>query len=246
MSRNGGLGKLGGALQLTADLADWTPRPAPHNGCMAGRTVHIRPFDRTNDPADLWEAFGGDGEGEGTANHHLRYFGWPLLADADAFGHQFHDAVFAGAWSPCTFCLSGSDRAVGMASYMRSDPRNGVTEVGCVGHGAAMAGTAAATEAHYLMAKRVFDDLGYRRYEWKLNAANQSSHRAAKRLGFTFEGTFRQLLVTPRGNRDTAWYAMVDHEWPIVKAVFEAWLSPDNFDSGGRQIKTLEDIRSAS
>ncbi|MEN0040415.1 MAG: GNAT family protein [Pseudomonadota bacterium] len=234
---------------MTNDLADWTPRPAPHNGRVAGRTVHIRPFDRTNDAADLWNAFGGDGEGEGegegTANHHLRYFGWPVLKNAEAFGDLFNDVVFAGAWAPCTFCFPGSDRAVGMASYMRSDPKNGVTEVGCVGHGSAMAGTAAATEAHYLMAKRVFEDLGYRRYEWKLNAANEGSHRAARRLGFAYEGTFRQLLVTPRGNRDTAWYAMVDHEWPTIKAAFEAWLSPDNFDSEGQQIKKLDDIRSA-
>lgn len=245
MSRKGDLGKLGGALQLTADLADWTPRPAPHNGRMAGRTVHIRPFDRTNDPAKLWQAFGGDGTGEGTANHHLRYFGWPLLDDAEAFGDRFNDVVFGGAWSPCTFCMPGSEGAVGMASFMRSDPKNGVTEVGCVGHGSAMAGTAAATEAHYLMAKRVFDDLGYRRYEWKLNAANDSSHRAAKRLGFAYEGTFRQLIVTPRGNRDTAWYAMVDKDWPTIRAAFEAWLMPENFDDEGRQVKTLEEIRNA-
>jgi len=130
-------------------------------------------------------------------------------------------------------------RAAGWASYMRIKPAHGVIEVGNVLFSPSLQQTAAATEAMYLMASHVFDHLGYRRYEWKCNALNLPSRRAALRLGFTFEGIFRQHMVVRGQSRDSAWFAMLDHEWPARKRAFEAWLEPENFDEDGRQINPL-------
>ena len=132
---------------------------------------------------------------------------------------------------------------LGMASYMRIRPEHGSAEVGFVCFSKAMQRTPAATEAMYLMARHLFDDLGYRRYEWKCDNANEKSRRAAERLGFAFEGVFRQDMVMKGRNRDTAWYSMLDTEWPAAKAAFEAWLAPENFDGEGRQRNKLADIR---
>ena len=129
--------------------------------------------------------------------------------------------------------------AAGYASYMRMEPAHGVVEVGNILLTPSLQRTTAATEAMYLMAAHVFDDLGYRRYEWKCNAKNEPSRRAALRLGFTFEGIFRQHMVVKGQNRDTAWFSMLDHEWPARKRAFEAWLDPANFDGEGRQRQRL-------
>jgi RimJ/RimL family protein N-acetyltransferase len=122
---------------------------------------------------------------------------------------------------------------------MRIKPAHGVVEVGNVLFSPSLQRTAAATEAMYLMASHVFDHLGYRRYEWKCNALNLASRRAAERLGFTFEGIFRQHMVVKGQSRDTAWFAMLDHDWPARKQAFETWLAPENFDREGRQITPL-------
>jgi RimJ/RimL family protein N-acetyltransferase len=132
--------------------------------------------------------------------------------------------------------------AAGYASYMRMEPAHGVVEVGNILLAPALQRTRAATEAMYLMASHIFDHLGYRRYEWKCNAANQASRRAALRLGFTFEGIFRQHMVVKGRNRDTAWFSMLDQEWPTRKRAFEAWLEDDNFDSQGRQRQSLVEM----
>jgi RimJ/RimL family protein N-acetyltransferase len=129
--------------------------------------------------------------------------------------------------------------ALGYASLMRMDPANGVIEVGNVMFSPALQRTPAATEAMYLMARYIFDELGYRRYEWKCNALNLPSRRAAERFGFTFEGIFRQHMVVKGQNRDTAWYAMLDSEWPARRLAFEAWLADENFDAEARQRRTL-------
>ena len=128
---------------------------------------------------------------------------------------------------------------------MRIDPANGVIEVGNILLAPSLQRTTAATEAMYLMAKHVFEDLGYRRYEWKCNAKNEPSMRAALRLGFTYEGIFRQHMVVKGENRDTAWYSMLDSEWPARKMAFEAWLDPANFDGEGRQQKSLGQLHSS-
>ncbi|KAI1662721.1 acetyltransferase [Daldinia decipiens] len=136
-----------------------------------------------------------------------------------------------------------SGRVVGIASYLRIDPRHRSIEVGHLMYSSQLQRTPAATEAMYLMLRHVFEDLGYRRYEWKCNSLNAPSRRAALRLGFTYEGLFRKHLIAKGRNRDTAWYSIVDDEWPGVKKALEAWLDPANFDSDGRQRKKLEEFR---
>jgi len=136
-----------------------------------------------------------------------------------------------------------TDRPVGMASYLRPDPANGVIEVGHINFSPLMQRRPAATEAMYLMMRQVFADWGYRRYEWKCNDLNDRSKRAALRLGFSYEGLFRQAAVVKGHNRDTAWFSILDSEWPVAAAAFEAWLAPDNFDAAGRQRRALGEIR---
>ncbi|MDP5347459.1 MAG: GNAT family N-acetyltransferase, partial [Paracoccaceae bacterium] len=124
---------------------------------------------------------------------------------------------------------------LGVASLMRIDPAHGVIEVGHINFAPALSRTRAATEAMFLMMSRAFDELGYRRYEWKCDALNAPSRSAALRLGFTYEGTFRQATTYKGRNRDTAWFAITDGDWPRLKAGFQAWLDPANFDENGRQ-----------
>jgi RimJ/RimL family protein N-acetyltransferase len=128
---------------------------------------------------------------------------------------------------------------VGYASYLRIEPSHRVIEVGNILYTPRLQRTRGATEAMFLMARHAFEDLRYRRYEWKCNALNEPSRRAALRLGFRFEGIFRQHMLIKGRNRDTAWYAMLDGEWPERKAAFEQWLSPENFDAAGGQIRRL-------
>jgi RimJ/RimL family protein N-acetyltransferase len=126
---------------------------------------------------------------------------------------------------------------------MRADPVNGVVEIGGVAHGPEMKRSPLSTEAHYLMAKHVFEELGYRRYEWKCDNKNEASKTTALRYGFSFEGVFRQHMISKRRNRDTAWFSMIDAEWPLINDAFEAWLSPENFNDAGDQKRRLQDIR---
>ena len=133
--------------------------------------------------------------------------------------------------------------ARGMASYLRIERQNGVIEIGHIWFAPVMQRTRQATEAIYLLARHAFDDLGYRRLEWKCDSLNVPSRRAAARFGFVHEGVFRQHMVVKGRNRDTAWYAITDAEWPIRRAAFEAWLSPDNFDLSGHQRNSLSEIR---
>jgi RimJ/RimL family protein N-acetyltransferase len=139
-----------------------------------------------------------------------------------------------------------SGLATGLASYMRIEPEAGSIEVGAVMYSPRLQRTAAGTEAMYLMMRRAFDELGYRRYEWRCNALNEASGNAAKRLGFQFEGVLRQERVVKGRNRDTTWFSIIDREWPQIKAAFETWLAPDNFDSKGRQRQSLTQIREAA
>ncbi|MDF2825514.1 MAG: hypothetical protein K0R68_2922, partial [Mycobacterium sp.] len=134
---------------------------------------------------------------------------------------------------------STTGRALGTLSLMRQDAANGAVEVGNVVFSRALQRTPISTEAQFLLMRHVFEDLGYRRYEWKCDSLNEPSRRAAVRLGFTYEGTFRHAVVYKGRNRDTAWYAMTDNDWPRVMAAFERWLSPDNFDAQGAQIAPL-------
>ncbi|MGA8743373.1 MAG: GNAT family protein [Terracidiphilus sp.] len=195
----------------------------------------LEPLDAELHTADLWEAVQGHDEV------------WTYLADGpfanEAELHRALEEKQAGS-SAVFFALltEKSGRTEGYASYMRMDPANGVIEVGNILLAPSLQRTIAATEAMYLMARHIFEDLGYRRYEWKCNANNAPSRRAALRLGFTFEGIFRQHMIVKGQNRDTAWFSMLDSEWPARKATFEAWLDPANFDAEGRQRKSLAQL----
>ena len=165
------------------------------------------------------------------------------------FDGPFHDREafdaylqrFASSEDPLFFAIvdRALGRAVGFASLMRIEPAHRVIEVGNILFTPLLQQTAGATEAMYLMAGYIFDGLGYRRYEWKCNALNQPSRRAALRLGFTFEGIFRQHMIVKGWNRDTAWFSMLDSEWPVRKTNFERWLDPSNFATDGRQTLSL-------
>lgn len=142
-----------------------------------------------------------------------------------------------------TIIDSSTDTAVGTAALMRIEPTHGVIEVGSITFSPALKQTRAATESMYLMMRRAFDELGYRRYEWKCDSLNAPSRAAALRYGFTFEGIFRQAIVYKGRSRDTAWFSITDAQWPRVRAAFEAWLDPANFSVDGRQKRRLSDLR---
>ena len=219
------------------DLTNWKPRPAPQGFSVTGRYVMIEPFRRDVHEAALWQALGGAG-----INELIRYFPNGPYERAE----QLSDWLSANAEAGMVVNIFRSRRTgdvVGMGSLMRADPANGVVEIGSVAHGAAMARTPMSTEAHYLLARHVFETLDYRRYEWKCHNENEPSKITAIRLGFQFEGLFRQHIVSKGGNRDTAWFSMIDEEWPALAKAFEAWLDPANFDGDGRQKMRLEDIR---
>ncbi|MEP2981145.1 MAG: GNAT family protein [Lentilitoribacter sp.] len=222
-----------------SDLSNWTPRKRPGLSVLEGRFSKVIPFSRQKHQDLLWDALGG----HQTANELMTYFPNGPYERADEFGDWLGSMNENNSYQTMLFCDLNSDDVLGMASYMRIDQNNGVAEVGAVAHGPQMARSKIATEVHYLMAKHVFDDLGYRRYEWKLNNDNMPSHNAAQRYGFTFEGVFRQHIVAKGKNRDTAWYAMIDQDWPAIKFAMEAWLSDENFDENDLQIVRLEDMR---
>ena len=142
-----------------------------------------------------------------------------------------------------TIIERATSRALGLASFLRIEPKVGVIEVGHINFAPVLQRTPHGTEAMFLMMCRVFDELGYRRYEWKCDALNAPSYRAAERLGFVYEGTFRQATMYKGRNRDTSWYAIIDKDWPALKEAYEAWLNPDNFDADGEQRKKLSAFR---
>lgn len=192
----------------------------------------LEPLDAQLHVADLW--YGLEGHDEV----------WAYLADGpypdeDALRRAVEEKQVSTNAVFFALVTELNGRTEGYASYMRMDPANGVIEVGNILMAPSLQRTTAATEAMYLMARHVFEELGYRRYEWKCNANNKPSRRAALRYGFSFEGIFRQHMIVKGENRDTAWYSMLDTEWPERKAAFEAWLDPANFDENGLQRKAL-------
>lgn len=221
-------------------LPGWTPRPRPPETVMAGRLVRIERLDPARHGGDLFDAWSLDGDGRmwtylgvGPFADQAACQAWleRIAPEPDPMFHAFIDLA--------------SGRAVGIGSYMRIDPPNGVIEVGWLTYSPLMQRTAVSTEVMYLMMARAFDELGYRRYEWKCNALNAPSRHAALRLGFTFEGVFRQHMIVKGRNRDTAWYSMLDTEWPKRKETFERWLDPSNFDAEGKQRVSLSALNGA-
>ena len=210
-------------------VPDWTPPEPPARETVAGRFCRLEPLDPEVHAASLYAANALDVEGRMWT--YLSYGPFDALESYRAWMDQYSrgdDPSF------CAIVDGATDKAVGVASYLRIDPRSGSIEVGHLAYSPLLQRTPAATEAMYLMMERAFR-LGYRRYEWKCNALNAASRSAAQRLGFSFEGVFRQAAVFKDRNRDTAWYAVIDQEWPALKDAFLRWLSPDNIDEIGRQ-----------
>ncbi len=216
----------------------WKNCPYPPRTPMVGRYCRVEPLDPGVHAVDLFDAYGKDTEGKvwtymgyGPFQSFEEYQDW-LQRDCTKDDPLFHAIVDLG-----------SGKAVGVASYLRVVPDFGVIEIGHINFSPEIQKTPVATEAMYLMMKRVFDELGYRRYEWKCDALNAGSRKAAVRLGFVFEGVFRQAMLYKSRNRDTAWYSIVDSEWGAIRESFERWLAPDNFDAQGVQKQRLYDLR---
>jgi RimJ/RimL family protein N-acetyltransferase len=211
------------------------PALRPGRATLAGRLAILERLNAARHGPALWDAFKG-------RDDLWTYSSQGPFADAGAFNTWL--AQRATLDDPFYFTiLNREGRALGVATLMEIRPAMRVVEVGHIVLGPALQRTALATEAQYLLARHAFETLGYRRYEWKCDALNAASRRAAERLGFTFEGIFRQHMILKGRSRDTAWYSILDGEWPRIRAAFERWLMPGNFDESGRQRHTLEDIR---
>ena len=219
------------------DLSTWTPRPTPGLTALEGRLVRLEPLDWAEHGEGLFAAVGGE------ANAAI--WSWMPVGpfpDSDALKVFLLTARERDLWKTLVIRDRASSDVLGMATYMHIREAHGSAEIGCVAFGPKLTRTAHATEALSLMAGHVFD-LGYRRYEWKCNFGNLASKRAAERFGFTFEGVFRNDMVTKGKSRDTAWYSITGAEWPALRPALEQWLAPGNFGTDGRQARTLESFR---
>jgi RimJ/RimL family protein N-acetyltransferase len=221
------------------DVPAWTARAHPPKTIMQGRSCRLEPIDPERHAAQLFAANAADTDGRmwtymacGPFNGLDDYRAW---MDTACMGD---DPMFH------TIVSEASGEAQGIAAYLRIDAANGVMEVGSIAYAPALQRTLAATEAMVLMMRRAFDELGYRRYEWKCDALNAGSRVAALRLGFKFEGIFEQAVMYKGRNRDTAWYSITDKRWPAIKAAFDAWLHPENFDDAGQQKRSLTGLTS--
>jgi RimJ/RimL family protein N-acetyltransferase len=217
-------------------IPNWTPPPRPPRAALAGRFCRLEPLDVARHAADLFAANSVNSDGRMWT--YMGYGPFDHFDDYAAWAQQM-----SGSEDPLFYAIIdvSTGKAVGVASYLRIDPANGSIEVGHIAYAPALQRTAAATEAMYLLMRQAFN-LGYRRYEWKCDALNAPSRAAAQRLGFSFEGIFRQAVIYKGRNRDTAWYAVIDQEWPALAAAFEQWLDPANFDSQGQQRTRLLEL----
>ncbi|SUQ59465.1 Putative ribosomal N-acetyltransferase YdaF [Raoultella terrigena] len=218
-------------------LPDWQPRPAPQRHTLQGRLCYLEPLAGKHAEALF-------------AAHQLapdtRSWTW-LLREPDSSVEEFSAWVASVAELSDPLHFAVIDRQtrlpVGSLALMRIDANNGVIEVGHVHFSPLLSRTAMATEAHWLLMRYAFETLGYRRYEWKCNSLNEPSRRAARRLGFHYEGRFRQALVIKGHNRDTDWFSIIDAEWPQIDSAMQRWLASDNFSADGQQNRTLESLR---
>ncbi|QNP48914.1 GNAT family N-acetyltransferase [Diaphorobacter aerolatus] len=217
-------------------MPGWTPRPQPSGVTLKGRFCELEPIDPARHAADLYAAYS-------SAPRGWTYMAaGPFASEAD---YRAYTENIAKSTDPRHYAVVDlkTGKAVGTLSLMRIDPANGVIEVGNVMFSPLLQQTPISTEAQYLLMAYAFDELGYRRYEWKCDALNAPSRTTADRLGFAFEGVFRQAVIYKGRSRDTAWFSIIDSEWPKVKAGFEAWLSPENFAQDGQQRQSLKALR---
>ena len=217
-------------------LENWQACDHPQSSVMRGRLCALEPVSAEAHALDLYQAFGRDLE-----HRNWTYMPYGPFDSLEEFDRWVKTSCVGE--DPCFFTIIDrvTGRAVGLASFLRIEPRTGVIEVGHIHFSPLIQGSAISTEAMYLMMKLVFEDLGYRRYEWKCDALNAPSCAAARRLGFEFEGIFRQATMYKRRNRDTAWFSILDREWSVIKQVFESWLASENFDAEGRQLSNLSE-----
>ncbi len=218
---------------------DWKPARVPKRIPLEGANVVLEPVDPARHAPSLFAS-------SKDAPELWRHLAYGPFKDRAEFTSWLQDR--AATDDPLFYALvdRAAGEARGMASYLRMEPEHGVIEIGHIWFAPALQRTRAATEAIFLLARHAFDDLGYRRLEWKCDSLNAPSRRAAERFGFTFEGIFRQHMITKGRNRDTAWYSIIDSEWPARRAAFESWLAPENFDEEGRQHRSLAEYRSSS
>lgn len=209
------------------------PVPAPGRVRLSGRSCALEPLDPGAHAAGLFEAYSAGSPGDWTY--------MPVGPFASADDYRGWAEAASGVQDPLQFAvLDGATGApVGTLALMRQDTANAVIEVGFVAFSPAMQRTVRSTEAHFLLMRYVFEELGVRRYEWKCDALNAPSLRAAERLGFRFEGTFRQATVYKGRSRDTSWFSIIDAEWPALRAEYERWLDPANFGGDGEQLSPL-------
>ncbi|WP_447919113.1 GNAT family N-acetyltransferase [Achromobacter aegrifaciens] len=219
------------------DMTGWTARARPPLTPIVGRYCRLEPLSAERHAADLYQAFS-----QAPDDSDWTYMSVGPFADLAAY-REFAEKAQAGN-DPLHHAIIDLEtgRAIGTLALMRIDPANGVIEVGFVSFSRQLKRTRIATEAQFLLMSRAFDELGYRRYEWKCDSLNAPSRAAAARLGFEFEGIFRQATVYKGRSRDTAWFSIVDGEWPALRAAYERWLSPDNFDAQGRQQRGLAEL----
>jgi RimJ/RimL family protein N-acetyltransferase len=217
---------------------DWRPAQRPERVPLDGDSVRLEPLSPERHGQDLYTATQG-------ADVTWLYLPYGPFGDKAEFMRWLGER--AALDDPLAFAIIDrkADAARGIATLMSIEPEHGSIEIGHIWLSPQLQRTRQATEAIFLMARYAFDDLGNRRLEWKCNAENAASRRAAERFGFTFEGVFRQHRVIKGRNRDTAWYSITDGEWPVRRAAFEAWLSADNFTTDGRQRESLSSIRTA-
>ena len=210
----------------------------PSRATLEGRFARLEPLDANKHGRDLYEATHGPDREAIWA-----YIGDGPFADFESFRISLETK--AKSEDPLFFAIidKADGKAKGYSTLMRIDVPNRVIEVGNIVYGSAMQKTPLATEVQFLLMKHAFEDLGFRRYEWKCNALNMPSRRAADRYGFTYEGLFRQHMIIKGRNRDTTWYAIIDSEWPSIKSGFERWLAPDNFTPDGQQKQSLASLR---
>ena len=218
--------------QTVGDPTDWTPGPELGPVALTGRTCRLEPLGDEH-VAGLYDALCG-----GSPDSLWTYMSGGPFADRDDFAGYLHRLLATPATIPLAILLPDGTPA-GVATWLRVEHAMGTAEVGHITFGAAIQRTTAATEAMCLMAAHAFDVVGVRRYEWKCDSLNEPSRRAAHRLGFTFEGIFRQAVHYKGRNRDTAWFAITDTDWPHLRASYDAWLAPTNFDDRGRQRSPL-------
>lgn len=233
-SRGGDVKRGGAASEGRAALRGWTPPARPTGAPLAGRWAALERLSAEAHAADLYRANAG-------ADAIFEFMPYGPFASSAAYHRWVRDA--AAGDDPMFYAIRNleSGHWEGLASYLNIVPEMGRIEVGWLTFSPALQRTRAATEAMYLMMRGVFE-AGYRRCEWKCDARNIASRRAAQRLGFSYEGTFRSHMVVKGKNRDTAWFAATDDDWPALKEAFAAWLAPSNFDTAGQQLERLGDL----